>query len=511
MKTNPVIRIIIWSLVLVLLVGILVAGLLYRSFRVHGEATAATEAPIAVTEPLIIYTEDFPITCDTEATVTADGLNVRRAPSSLSEAIDMVEKGTVVSINRAVELDGQRWLGIYAPVSGWINAAYVDSIQEVVFYSSDAIRAESGTGSSYGSTASVTEEVNIRSTPSEDSKALGMLQKGDTVTISRQETVDGETWAYLTSPEGGWVMAKYLEVQKAPAAAESTTNDISLDAKQIREIKIEWAAGDITIEPADVDTIQISESEPAKPEYTMVWKQSGEKLVIRFSENQRVDFDFGVSINDVISKDLTILVPMGWECDSLEVAAASATLTVSDMVIREMDFDGASGVCKFENCTIVELDVDTASGDVYYTGSLDVLDCDAASASVIAVFDNAPSRIDMDSMSGDLDITLHEGVGFTVDLDGLSTEFHSEFGYSQNKNGSYIRGDGKCRITMDAMSGDIYIRKYTTADAVPESTVAGESPSASGNFSSHHHTESCTTDPDSCPDNSPHHTEPHHN
>lgn len=519
MKTNAIIRIIIWSVVLLLLVGILGGELLYRNYSRRGETAAATEVAYAITEPTMGADavspkpwEERTNSCDVEATITADALNVRSAPTSSSPAIAMLKKGDVVSINQGIQIGSELelWLSIYAPVEGWIKADYVDSLEGVEFYGSEALRSWSDSTDNTV-TASVTAEMNIRSAPSGDSNIVGILQPGDTVSYSRKENVNGEEWAFITSPESGWVMAKYLETTQAVSAESSAGGDISLDPRQIREIDIEWAAGDITIRPAQVDTIQVSESTPSDPKYTMVWKQSNDKLTIRFSEKIGLDFDWGISIGDTISKDLTILVPMGWEFDSLEIAAASATVEVCDLVIGEVDFDGASGVCEFENCTIGELDIDTASGDVYFTGSLDTLDCDAASASVTAVFDNAPRTIEMDSMSGDLDISLHEGVGFTVTMDGLSTDFHSEFGYAQNRDGSYSRGDGKCWINMDAMSGDLYIRKYQEAAAVPETTAATEAPTVSDSSGTHHHTDSCTTDPESCPDNSSHHTEPHHN
>lgn len=276
----------------------------------------------------------------------------------------------------------------------------------------------------------------------------------------------------------------------APAASSPSMTGISLDPRQIQEIDIEWVSGHIIIESAEVDSIQISESAPSAPKYAMVWKQHNDKLTIRFCENA----SFNIGFNNIVAKDLTILVPMDWELNSLNVNAASSMLDVKNLVIREVDFDGASGTCNFVNCSISELDLDTASGDIYYTGSLESLDCDAASASVFAVFDNVPRRIEMDSMSGDLDITLPTDAGFAVTMEALSSDFISDFGYSE-RNGSYHHGDGKCKISMDAMSGDVYIRDRKNADATS---------------SLHHHTDTCTTHPESCPNNAVHHTEPHH-
>ena len=140
------------------------------------------------------------------------------------------------------------------------------------------------------------------------------------------------------------------------------------------------------------------------------------------------------------------------------------------MTIREVDFDGASGTCEFENCTVDEMDIDTASGDIRFIGALDILDCDAASASVYAVLSNTPSRLDMDSMSGDLDITLPGDAGFTVTLDGMTSDFSSDF-ETTVKNGNQVCGDGRCRINIDAMSGDVTIRKGESSTAPDAPTV----------------------------------------
>lgn len=346
-------------------------------------------------------------------------------------------------------------------------------------------------------TATVTDETNIRSAPTTDSAAVGVLQVGTTVEIGRKELIMGEEWGYILSPESGWILMAY--VQEAGSTSTEVLNPgeaIGIGSDHVQEIEIEWAAGNIVIRPADVATIEITESGVSDPKYAMRWRVSGNKLSIDYCEEDLMEFGFGITINDNLQKDLTILVPRSHELASLEVDAASATLEVSNLMIREVEFDGASGACTFENCVVDQLDLDTASGDVTFSGTLQVLDCDAASANVYAVLDNVPSRVEMDSMSGNLDLTLPDNAGFTVNMDGMSSDFVSDFGFT-TRNGSHVCGDGACRINVDAMSGDVYIRKALAAATIPETTA-------------HHHTEECTTNPESCPDHSEtHHTEPH--
>lgn len=260
-----------------------------------------------------------------------------------------------------------------------------------------------------------------------------------------------------------------------PVSNERST----FSASEVREIEIEWVAGDILIQPHDTDTITVRQDGTTDSSYAMVYSCKDGKLKIQFCEDSVMN-KLNIGFNTTVSKDLTIYVPRDWECKSLEIDAASANVEVNDMVIREVEIDTASGTCAFENCTVGEIDIDSASGDVRFIGSLDILECDAASANVYAVLSNVPSRLDMDSMSGDLDITLPTDAGFTLRMDAMKSDFSSDF-ETALKNGSYVCGDGACRINVDAMSGNVIIRMDTAsiAPTVTETPEEPETPEAS--------------------------------
>lgn len=312
----------------------------------------------------------------------------------------------------------------------------------------------------------VMSETNIYEMPNDQSKVKGTLAAGDAVVIGRSEVFNEENWAYITSPDTGWIPAEC--VAQDTVNRTGSTGSASVDT--VREINIEWISGSVTVEPGDVQEITFSESGAATDQYKMVWKQSDDKLTIQFCKDSNV-VGFGLHFGDG-SKDLTITVPRGWVCDSLELDTASTDLTVRDMIIREVEIDSASGTAKFENCTISSLDVDTASGDVTFTGSLSELDFDAASASFTGVLENVPDRVKMDSMSGDLALTLPEDAGFTVSLDAMSSDFSSDFP-TVKKNKSYVCGDGHCKIDVSAMNGDVAILKSVKTAAAEPCTIPG--------------------------------------
>ena len=248
--------------------------------------------------------------------------------------------------------------------------------------------------------------------------------------------------------------------EATPVTALPHNEKLVLAGESIDSIEIEWIAGDILILPENVENITVSESGAADEAYAMVWSMDGRTLKLSFCEEKHL-YRFGISFgSDIHSKDLYISVPLDWNCRSLEIDAASSTVEIHGMTIGQIDLDSASGTIRVENCDILDMDIDTASGDVIFSGTLNTLDFDAASANFIGEFRSTPSRLDIDSLSGKLDISLPEDCGYSLSMDGMSKTFHSDFQGTENHNGIHTYGDGRCRIKVDGMSCDVNIRKY---------------------------------------------------
>lgn len=235
---------------------------------------------------------------------------------------------------------------------------------------------------------------------------------------------------------------------------EVNQHDIST---QIQNIEINWVAGSIAIHRSDsLSSIQVYETSPAGSEHEMVLKQSGQTLKIQFSKENIKFPSFGIDVD--ISKDLVIKVPANWNCNNLEIDAAATEVEIHDLTIRELDFDGASGELILDNCNIVNLEIDTASGDVSFTGDLEELDFDAASASFRGEFNHLPRHLDLDAMSGDLELILPPDAGFICNLDTMSGSFDTDFTF-QTHGETYVSGDGECKINVSGMSSDVSILK----------------------------------------------------
>ena len=64
--------------------------------------------------------------------------------------------------------------------------------------------------------ATVLSQLTIRSSPSTDATVVGTLYAGDKVEVQRRELVVGTEWAYIISPDSGWICMDYVEMDFAP-------------------------------------------------------------------------------------------------------------------------------------------------------------------------------------------------------------------------------------------------------------------------------------------------------
>lgn len=70
--------------------------------------------------------------------------------------------------------------------------------------------------------AVLAKDAEVFATPSENATCLATLSSGTEVTVSRQESVNGQPWVYLLSPTGGWLPQSAL-IFTGTLASESET------------------------------------------------------------------------------------------------------------------------------------------------------------------------------------------------------------------------------------------------------------------------------------------------
>lgn len=253
----------------------------------------------------------------------------------------------------------------------------------------------------------------------------------------------------------GIALKKYqmpgIVVRKSFDAPEVSGN--KFNAGEIDRLKIEWAAGSIVLVPVEGNIISITE-ELLGGDESMVLKKDGSTLYVQYCKGA-VGISFG---SGSLKKNLYITVPQDWECKELEIDAASATVQVENLTIEEVESSTASGTHIFTNCQVGTLKMETVSGDLNFTGTLEKLDFNGVSAQLDLALTNAPKSIELESVSGDLNLTLPESCGFTVDKDTVSGRFSSELPTTE-QNGKIVYADGHCEIEVEGVSASVHIRK----------------------------------------------------
>lgn len=224
------------------------------------------------------------------------------------------------------------------------------------------------------------------------------------------------------------------------------------NAEEIDRLSIDWAAGKIVIVPVEGSQIAVTE-ELLGEEDEMVLKLDGSTLYVEYSENA-VSLNFG----STHKKNLYITVPQDWVCQELDIDAASATVQAELLTIQKVESSTASGNHTFRDCKVEKLKLETVSGNLDFTGTLDKLDFGGVSAQADVVLTNFPKSIDVETVSGDLNLTLPKECGFTLEKDSVSGHFSSEL-ETRKENGKYVYGDGQCKIEVEGVSANITIRK----------------------------------------------------
>ena len=121
MKSNAIVRIVIWSVVILVLLAVLIAGLANNLFTMfhgstdtvyHSTDVAASESPSGQS--------DTPIAERSVSVVSQT--SVYTMPNTQSASVGALNVGDNVVIDRSEEVGGDSWIHITSPVDGWVNA-----------------------------------------------------------------------------------------------------------------------------------------------------------------------------------------------------------------------------------------------------------------------------------------------------------------------------------------------------------------------------------------------------
>lgn len=174
-------------------------------------------------------------------------------------------------------------------------------------------------------------------------------------------------------------------------------------------------------------------------------------------------------------------VDMGLEVGQLSIKTASGDAEINGLVFQKLIFKSASGDLDAGELSGREVQAESASGDIQLSGRFESvradtvsgeieleggareLRCSTASGDMDVRMDQVPEAMVMSSKSGDCEITMPDGEGFTLQFSTVSGELDSDFqlvGPIGKRSGEalYLDGGGRS-FRVSSVSGDIILRQ----------------------------------------------------
>lgn len=281
----------------------------------------------------------------------------------------------------------------------------------------------------------------------------------------------------------------------------------------VRDIEVDWSAGEVDIVYYDGDAIEFSETanRTLNDNTSLCYYTQGDTLHIRFMTGEKHFWDN-------LSKTLTLRLPRSLTLDDLDVETASASVKAEELRAREVDIETASGTVQVKASGITngfsaqsasgavtaeltglrEIDIETTSGSIQLTapGTLDKTDLETTSGSInaalgtlreldvqtvsgrAAVSAEAAGEVDVESVGGDVDLTLGQaptecdiettsgavtltlpwGASFSARAETVSGGFASDFTMTRNGRVYTTGGSGYPNVKIESISGSIQLR-----------------------------------------------------
>ena len=263
---------------------------------------------------------------------------------------------------------------------------------------------------------------------------------GGRISDLRNTYYDGREWHHGDALDGSY-----------------TGGEIRVPAEDITALDIDWVAGDVKIMVTDGEEIVVTEhADRGIPAEYALLLEADNTLRIRYSNDV-----WGI---DMPEKDLTVLLPrtVAENLTAVDLSGVSANFAVGKLTVRDaFSFDTTSGKLKTEvlTATGAKADVNSVSGDIELDGSFREVKAGSTSGEIDLMLRNAPAAVEVSTVSGEVDVELPAGTGFTLDYSTVSGELECDFPLTKSVDGKYVCGDGACRMEIGTTSGSLSVER----------------------------------------------------
>ncbi len=225
----------------------------------------------------------------------------------------------------------------------------------------------------------------------------------------------------------------------------------TFDPSEIDEIFIIWISGNVTVSAEERTDIAYQTLRKGSDLDTAYRLENG-RLTIGFTQKSFVS-------GKVKEKDLVLSIPNTWNGKVLEIEAVSTDIEISNLAnLSKLDIENVSGEINVRNSTFTEVEIETVSGGIYLAGTFSQIDVEAISAKCTIDAVECPKTIDIETVSGETFLSLPQGYGFELSIDGIGKTVHTTLPYQKDGDRYISNGElGNCIIDVDSVSGSVTI------------------------------------------------------
>ena len=222
----------------------------------------------------------------------------------------------------------------------------------------------------------------------------------------------------------------------------------------VKRLKLHWISGTVQITPWDGDHVVLEETGTERSEELLRWRLSDGVLDVQYCEPG--------TYQDLPAKDLTVMIPTD-PAGSVRVMVEtiSADCEVTETELRSLDFESTSGNLDAEG-SFGEFSAGTVSGEITFLGQTVDAEVETTSGDVDLTFTETPDELTVESVSGDLTLSLDGGRGFRMEYETVSGDLNGNFPLERRDDVYlYLPEGGKATAEFDVetVSGDVNLQR----------------------------------------------------
>lgn len=224
---------------------------------------------------------------------------------------------------------------------------------------------------------------------------------------------------------------------------------------EFQSIEVNWTNGKINIEAYDGEDTVISETEVEEKENKLRWRVEDGVLKI---QQMAAGMRFG--LKKTPKKTLTVKIPSSAaeKLKSVNTDSVSAEVNIIGVAASDkIEIDTVSGGADLKNIRTEKLDIDTVSGSIKAAGEFTELESDSVSGDVTVSSATPLKKLDCDSTSGNIRLTIPKNSGFTLKADTVSGDISCGLPTVSESKNRRVCGDGSADFETDTVSGDLII------------------------------------------------------